>query len=156
MPPLLAEVRGQQTEIAEEKGCSENVKQGQDIKSEVENVQTQASADIVCDEPRDDVPRSRSSFGSGSNLEVVKALTSRSCCESRSPMAAHVWICELCQERQHPLAPVHKLIVDEQTMEDVDICGNCCDCEVFGPPCNPLQPEPKPGTGASFHCRRRF
>ena len=52
-------------------------------------------------------------------------------------IAAQVWFCELCQESQHPLAPVHKLIIDEQTTEDIDVCGNCCDCEVWGPPCNP-------------------
>ena len=51
-------------------------------------------------------------------------------------MAAQVWFCELCQERQ-PLASVHKLIIDEQTMKDIYVCGNCCDCEVWGPPCNP-------------------
>ena len=22
-------------------------------------------------------------------------------------------------------------------MEDIDVCGNCCDCEVWDPPCNP-------------------
>ena len=45
-------------------------------------------------------------------------------------MAAQVWFCGLCQERQQPwpLASVHKLIIDEQTMEDIDVCGNCCDC----------------------------
>ena len=54
-------------------------------------------------------------------------------------MAAQVWFCGLCQERQQPwpLASVHKLIIDEQTMEDIDVCGNCCDCEVWDPPCNP-------------------
>ena len=57
--------------------------------------------------------------------------------ETSPRMTAQVWICELCHESQHLLASVHKLIIDEQTMEDVDFCGNRCDCEFWGPPCNP-------------------
>ena len=51
----------------------------------------------------------------------------------------YLWFCELCKETQQPLASVHKLIIDEQTMEDIDVCGNCCDCEMRGPPCNPRE-----------------
>ena len=48
-----------------------------------------------------------------------------------------VWVCELCQKTQQSLGAIHKLIVDEEAMKDVDVCGSCCDCQVHGSPCNP-------------------